>query len=232
LGGALKPWSSTSAEQLIRACADSNNQDAWRELVARFHRPICLTVIRISRQWGSVPRHLEEDLVQETFLKLCADKCQTLLSFAIQHPDAISGYVKTVAANLVHDYFRSRNAQKRGAGQPEESMEDTTRSAKSRTLGGEEAMERQILLKQIDGFLEQCSFGPDQERDRLIFWLYYQQGMSAKAIAALPTVKLSAKGVESAILRLTRLIRERVIAFRSDDRPIRDKKGFQSAESY
>jgi hypothetical protein len=35
--------------------------------------------------------------------------------------------------------------------------------------------------------------------------------MSAKGIAALPTVGLTAKGVESAIFRLTRLVREQIV---------------------
>ena len=95
-------------------------------------------------------------------------------------------------------------------------------------------MERQVLLKEIDRCLETCSEGPDKERDRLIFWLYYQQGMSAKAIAALPTVGLGAKGVESAILRLTRLVREQLAGLRSQtsESPLPGEKGFRPAESY
>ena len=95
-------------------------------------------------------------------------------------------------------------------------------------------MEREVLLKQIDRCLETCSEGSDQERDCLIFWLYYQQGMSAKAIAALPTVGLTAKGVESAIFRLTRLVREQIAGLRSQTSvsPQPSEKGFRPAESY
>ena len=35
--------------------------------------------------------------------------------------------------------------------------------------------------------------------------------MTAKAIAALPTIGLTAKGVEAAIFRLTRQVREQVV---------------------
>jgi RNA polymerase sigma-70 factor (ECF subfamily) len=101
-------------------------------------------------------------------------------------------------------------------------------------MGGQAAMEREVLLKQIDRCLETCSEGADQERDRLIFWLYYQQGMSAKDIAALPTVGLTAKGVESAIFRLTRLVREQIADFRSQpsESSRSGEKGFRPAESY
>jgi RNA polymerase sigma-70 factor (ECF subfamily) len=74
----------------------------------------------------------------------------------------------------------------------------------------------------------------NQERDRTVFWLYYQQGFSAKAIAALPSIGLSEKGVESAILRLTREVRNRLATTRSE--PSRgadpDPKGLRAAKSY
>jgi hypothetical protein len=69
-------------------------------------------------------------------------------------------------------------------------------------------MDRDVFLKQVDDQLQNCAAGSNQERDCLIFWFYYLQGMSAKAIAALVTVKLTAKGVEAVIYRLTRCVRE------------------------
>ena len=58
--------------------------------------------------------------------------------------------------------------------------------------------------------------GPDQERDRMIFWLYFRQGMSTKEIASLPTVGLGAKGVGSVIERLKHCIRERILGAASE----------------
>jgi hypothetical protein len=106
--------------------------------------------------------------------------------------------------------------------------------ARTESHGGQGRIEREILLKQIDRCLEVCSQGPEQERDRLIFWLHYQHGMSAKAIAGLPAVGLTAKGVESALLRLTRIVREHVVDLRSEGpgSTQQEEKGFRSAESY
>ena len=190
--------------------------------------------MRIASPWGTAPQQIVDDLVQETYLKLCADKCRLLREFAIQHPEAISAYIKTIAANAAHDHFKALNSQKRGSGETSQFLEDVEPQAQSGSLGGQDAMEREVLLKQIDRCLETCSQGPDQERDRLIFWLYYQQGMSAKAIAALPTVDLTAKGVESAIFRLTRLVREQIAGLRSQTSvsPQPGEKGFRPAESY
>src|SRR5437879_3706524 len=99
-GVLLTSHSSMSAAELIRACAESSDGGAWEEFVRRFHRPVSLSVVRIAYQWGSIPQQVVDDLVQETYLKLCADKCRLLGQFAANHPDAISGYVKTIAVNV------------------------------------------------------------------------------------------------------------------------------------
>jgi RNA polymerase sigma-70 factor (ECF subfamily) len=223
-----------SAEELILACAEFNDGAAWEEFVVRFRRPISLSILRIAHQWGGLPQQVVDDLVQETYLKLCSDKCRLLRDFAIQHPEAVTGYIKTIAVNLAHDHFKAFHSQKRGSGETAQLLEGVEPQAQSGDLGGQSAMEREVLLKQIDRCLGACSEGPDQERDRLIFWLYYQQGMSAKTIAALPTVGLTAKGVESAIFRLTRLVREQITNLRSQSSvsPQPGEKGFRPAESY
>ena len=220
------------ADELIRACAESTDRTAWDEFVSRFHRPICLSVLRTVHQWGEAPQ-VVDDLVQETYVKLCGNSCGQLLEFAVHHPEAIVGYIKTIAVNVARDHFKARRSQKRGAGNPAHSVEDFETEARSGTLDGQGAIEREVLLKQIDRCLETSSLGPERERDRVIFWLYYQQGMSARAIAALPTIGLNPKGVESAILRLTRLVREQIVESRtSRDAGRHGQKGFRPAESY
>ena len=227
-------YSSISHEELIRVCADAHDSAAWSEFVARFHRPISLSIVRTAYQWGEAPQAVLDDLVQETYLKLCADKCQLLLEFASQHPEAVAGYVKTVAMNVAHDNFKAKYSQKRGSGEIAKSLDEVDTKASGGSVGGQDAMEHEILLKQINARLQACSEGPDRDRDCLIFWLYYQQGMSAKAIAALPTVGLSPKGVESAIFRLTRMVREQIVGLQSEAESgaSAGEKGFRPAASY
>lgn len=223
-----------SEGELIRACAESNDGAAWDEFVSRFHRPISLSIIRAAYQWGQPPQQVVDDLVQDTYLKLCSDKCRLLSEFATRHPEAVPAYIKTIAVNVARDYFKALHSQKRGSGEVSQYLEGVEPKAQAGSLGGQEAIEREVLLKQINQCLENCSEGPERERDRLIFWLYYQQGMSAKAIAALPTVGLGAKGVESAILRLTRLVREQLTGLRvqGSESSQPGEKGFRPAESY
>ena len=201
--------SSLSVLELIRACAETNDGEAWEEFVARYQRPISLAIKRTACHWGKDPGEFVDDLLQETYLKLCADKCRLLLVFAQQHSDeAVLGYIKTIAINVAHDHFKSLHSQKRGAGETDQLLEDFDPAAQSYSFGSPEAMEQELLLGQIEDQLLDCAAGANQERDCTIFWLYYLQRMSAKAIAALAIIELGDKGVESVIHRLTRCVRE------------------------
>jgi RNA polymerase sigma-70 factor (ECF subfamily) len=198
-----------SAVELVRACAELGDGAAWEEFVARFQRPIGLSITRTACKWGKEPAQCVDDLLQEVYYKLWADKCRLLLQFAQQHSDeAVLGYIKTIAINAAHDHFKSLHSQKHGAGETDQLHEEFEPAAQSGSFGGPEAMDREIFLKQVDEQLQDCAAGTNQERDCLIFWFYYLQGMSAKAIAALATIKLTVKGVEAVIFRLTRCIRE------------------------
>jgi RNA polymerase sigma-70 factor, ECF subfamily len=223
-----------SAEELIRACAELNDGSAWQEFVARYERPISLSLQRAVYQWGEIPQQVVEDLVQETYLKLCGDNCRLLLDFAMRHPEATTGYVKTIAINVAHDHFKSLYSHKRGRGETAQLLEDIEPSAQGGSFGSADRMEREVLLKEINLCLLTCATGPDHDRDCTIFWLYYQQGMSASTIAELPSVNLTMKGVESVIFRLTRLVREHLVSLRSQpsSAPITKAKGFRPAESY
>jgi RNA polymerase sigma-70 factor, ECF subfamily len=198
-----------TAEQLIGACAESDDGAAWDEFVSRFQKPISVSIKRTACHWGKDPAQFVDDLLQETFLKLCADKCRLLLTFARRHSDeAVLRYIKTIAINLAHDQFKSLHSQKRGAGETDQLRQDFDPVAQSGSFGGPDAMDRGVFLKQVDHQVQNCAAGSNQERDCLIFWFYYLQGMSAKAIATLATITLTPKGVEAVIFRLTRCVRE------------------------
>ena len=133
----------------------------------------------------------------------------TVVAICPQHSDeAVLGYIRTIAINVTHDHFKSLHSQKRGGGETDQFHDDFEPAAQDDSFGGPGAMNREVFLKQVDDQLQDCAAGSNQERDCLIFWFYYLQGMSARAIAALATVKLTAKGVEAVIYRLTRCVRE------------------------
>jgi RNA polymerase sigma-70 factor, ECF subfamily len=150
---------------------------------------------------------LLEDLVQETYLKLCANKCRLLRDFEHREPDAIYAFLKVVTASVVQDHFKNANAAKRGYGQAPTDIE--TSGAVS-SFSNQHSMDRKVLLEQIDQHISQIVAPEELPRKRLISWLYYRCGLSANDIASLPNVGLTTKGVQSVILRLTRSLQARL----------------------
>ena len=198
-----------SVKELIRACAEANDGAAWEEFVARFQRPISLSIARTASNGERTQRCLSmiyfkrsiassgqisaaccRNLPSNILTRQCWDTLRQLLSTSL-----------TITSN--HSILRSM-AQERPISCPKTS----SRQPMVVVSGSPEAMDRVVFLKEVDAQLQDCAAGSNQERDCLIFWFYYLQGMSAKAIAALATIKLTAKGVEAVIFRLTRCVRE------------------------
>lgn len=201
-----------STEELLLKCANTGDEASWNEFVRRFHRLIATVALRVARRWGEFSPQAVDDLVQEVYLKLCADRFRMLRSFNSHHPDAFYGYLKVVTANLVLDHFKGAHSIKRGSGavavqaDPQTSSRPDTIAA----VGVAEKGERKILMREVDALINRLAAGPHLERDRTVFWLYYRVGLTANAIAALPSIGLTMKGVESTILRLTRLLRQEI----------------------
>ncbi len=204
-------YAALSLKDIVRLCADQPNDEVWVEFVSRVGKSISLTVLRTASLWGDPSTSLVEDLVQLTYLKLWEDKCRLLRNFSVQHPEAVLAYLKKTAANTTHDYFKHVRSHSSGGNNTHLSTSDVDPEAGKEDSGSEERIAFGLFLKELDEHLKHCLSGPDQERDRTIFWLYYRQGMSSKEIASITTIGLSPKGVGSAIDRVKHAIREQII---------------------
>jgi RNA polymerase sigma-70 factor, ECF subfamily len=193
-------YQAQSNEQLLRSCAHSANAEAWEEFVRRFQPLIAGVVMRVAERYGQTGSGVVDELVQETFMKLCRNDSRALKEFKAEHDGAVFGFLKTVALNVAIDHFRSLQPR------AEEPLEDW--QAAEASAAGTASAEMSVLLEQVDGALIKSTSSETRERDRTVFWLYYKHGFTAKAIAALPAVGLSVKGVETVIFRLTKAIRK------------------------
>ena len=211
-----KRYSSLSLKDVVCLCAGPCDDEAWEEFVSRVGRQISLTIMRTASLWGEPSRSLVEDLVQVTYLKLWEDSCRLLQDFAIEHPEAILGYLKKAAANATHDYFKHGHSQSSGGDKPHVSTNHVDPEAGKEVHGSQDKIAFGVFLNEIDEHLKRGLTGPDQERDRTIFWLYSRQGMSTKEIASLATIGLGSKGVGSVIERLKHCVREQILGIRSD----------------
>jgi RNA polymerase sigma-70 factor (ECF subfamily) len=224
-----------SPEELFRACAQTGEAAAWEEFVHRFHRLIATVALRTARAWGGATPELVEELVQETYLKLCAQDGWLLRQFDSRHEGAAFGYLKVVTQNLVKDHLRSVCAEKRGGGLPSSPLDAQEGAAGQRPARGDDAgtAERQVLIGEIDVHLRAVVEGPNAARDRRIFWLHYRTGLTTNAIAGLPGIGLTTKGVESTLRRITLELRQRVATRDSPGAAPTDlAKGIQPLESF
>lgn len=208
---------------LLSLCLASRDELLWTEFIRRSQPVMAGVVIKTLRRWTRPTSTLVDDLVQETYLKLFAGNAKALRRFVCHHENALYGFLKVVASNTVQDHFRCSYSQKRGSGREEESIERAGKERAELMTIGEgrigrvvsatglpHGLERRILLCEIDAYLKSRASEPCFVRDYTIFWLYYREGQTAKAISRVPSIALSVKGVESTLLRLTRLVRRRL----------------------
>ncbi|HEV2963073.1 MAG TPA: sigma-70 family RNA polymerase sigma factor [Candidatus Angelobacter sp.] len=193
-------------DKLLQQCGENSADYAWMEFIQRFNPLIASIIRRTCREWTGTAPDVVEDLIQETYLKLCANSYSLLANFHSRHPNAFLGCIKTVATNVVYDYFRSARAFKRDIGKNVEL--DHAIHYLHEGDGEAEWLENKVLLSQIDQLLQQRGDAPAAEKNREIFWLYYREGLTAKAIALMPGTGMTTKGVEGIIARLTKFVKK------------------------
>jgi RNA polymerase sigma-70 factor (ECF subfamily) len=204
-------YCSISAEDLFVACLRTGEEPAWAEFVRRFEPLLLRIIIKVAGHWGERSPQVIDELVQDTYLKLCSDRQAILISFHPAHPDSVYGYLKVFAANLAQDHFKATRARKRGGSLKIESTDDHPITIESVSFSSHhQHIERSVLVKEIENIVAALVVGPNADRDRLIFWLYYRSGLAANAIASMPSIGLTTKGVESTLQRLTTQIRNHV----------------------
>lgn len=197
-------YSSLTTEELIELCAKSGDPDAWQEFIRRFHKLIASAIVRVAYGWGERRNAVIEELVQDTFVKICADNRRMLRQFKPRNPNSFYQMLKVTAGNLARDHFRKEKGDKRDPGLPLADIEDVGSFVPDGHSPGAEQIEREILMQEIDRVLqEHCS-----SRDQEIFWLHHRHGFTAQEIAAISAYELSTKGVESVLHRLRDLLCE------------------------
>ena len=193
--------------ELVSSCISTNDEAAWVEFMRRYQPLIAGAIITRARRMGRFSTSLIDDLVQETFLKLLANNFRALRNFEWKHENAFLGFLKVIAMHVVQDHFRGYAA----ASPSNQDLAEINAPEKSaKTIEYSTDIEKNIQRQKIDEWLQADSQHPNSARDSKIFWLYYGEGMTAKEISELPDIRLNVKGVESALLRLTQQIRNRL----------------------
>ena len=179
-------YSRMSEPQLVTECALGVTEEAWSEFVRRFNPLIAGVIEKEARRFGKASPTLIDDLVQDVYLRLCANEFRALRQLNVLNEHLLFGFLKRIASMVTVDHFR-RSVAARGATRPLEQLGAAEPIGRS----GVFERERNILLEKVDRYLKTLSHESNFQRDYEIFWLYYRKGLTAKEISMQPTVKLT-----------------------------------------
>jgi RNA polymerase sigma factor (sigma-70 family) len=177
----------------LRDCLSNGASVTWEAFIALAQPVIAAAVFRAIRRWGG-DQSVVDDLIQDTFAKLCAADCRVLRNFRGCDSVSLHAYLRVIATSMTADRFRAERVRPSSLDDPESSPPlPDDRPARE--------IERNLLLDRV----EKC-LSSQEKRHRWIFWLYHRHGWSPQAISELPAVKMGKSGVETLLYRLTRTV--------------------------
>jgi RNA polymerase sigma factor (sigma-70 family) len=217
-----------SNRDLVELLLDAGPEDRiWEEFVARFQGRIRLVILRsfqteAERNPGLDTGSAQEavlDLTQEVFVKLLESDRRALTRFRGRSEHSIHTYLHTIAVNLIRDHFKKLRAQKTPKAPAslsnlvQQELESDGPSYDQALVSDGPGPERFVASRElrermgatIERASPQTSTGP---RDRLIFRLYFIEGLTVGEIAAIPSVSLTESGVEKCVRRIRGALRE------------------------
>ncbi len=212
------------AVKLTFRCAEHpDDHELWSEFLRRFTPKIKLFIrgtLRRSANGGlnapSDPALLsgatETDLFQNVIVRLVDNGCAALKRFSGSTEEDLNAYFAVIARSAVRDFLRRQRALKRPRLQ-ESGISDTRNwleLATSERTGAGFTIEQEILARELEQLGLQViknHSGESAERDRLIFQLYFCDGLTTTQISRCAGIDLSRTGVEKVIERLKTRVR-------------------------
>jgi RNA polymerase sigma-70 factor, ECF subfamily len=192
-----------------KECARApGTNSAWERLLNEHHTLFSRIVARVAHNFGFHATPDIDDAVQEAWVKLA--ELARKGTMAQLDGASLEAYLKTVAANAAHDYFERRRARRRDAAVT--ISIDEPAAAEPRGTGVDD-VERAVLLSEIRNLTG------GSQRDQIVFLLYYRQGWTAREIAGVRQIALTAEGVESLLARMAKTIRDKMHRPRPREEP-------------
>ena len=210
---------------LIQTLAQAVPDDPlWKEFLSRFRSRVRLSVLRCFQTEAErspsldagAPQEVVDDLTQEVFVRLLDGERRTLSRFQGRTEESAYTYLSAIAVNLVRDHFKTLRAHKTlkaTASLSNVVREDGPTYAESLVSGGtgpERFVASSELRDEIRVVVDGLSpRGSTCARDRLIFQLFFIEGLTVDEIAANRSIRLSASGVEKCIRRIRKALKSR-----------------------
>jgi DNA-directed RNA polymerase specialized sigma24 family protein len=197
---ATMSFNNLSIRELLDYCLKMNDQAGWLEFDKKL-RPTIYGSVRKKISSKNIKSGVEQELVQDTFMKLYAHDRRALRNLRWDNDESIFKYAKVVAHSAVQDWRTKNKIFDNIKG-----IDDHGTSF----LAGKQTENLEILRGQIDRCLQALASNPDFGRDRAIFWYFFRWGYHASEIAVLPGVNLSVRKVENILQKLVGFVRSRL----------------------
>lgn len=217
----------SNRELIDRLVAADPEDSLWPEFVGRFQGRIRLAVLRCfqtecRRNPGldaGVAQDVVADLTQDVFVKLLDSERRALSRFRGKSEHSIYTYLNTISVNLVRDHFKKLRAQKTPRAPAslssvikpgEESGRVSYHEALMSDGPGPERFVASSELRErmVAAVAEAAPRSAYAARDRLVFRLYFIEGLTVGEIARIGSIGLSTSGVEKCIRRIRDALRE------------------------
>lgn len=211
--------------RLMALCArDRHNALLWAEFLRRVTPKIrCFIKGTLQQSLGGYMSEAdrmttpggaqEKDLFQNTIVRLVENDCAVMRRFSGNTDEEVVAYLAVVTRSAVRDCLRREMARRRPTsrlfeGAPAAAMAGATAARR------EPQAEQAVLLREVRELCARALRPAATEfpaRDRLIFELRFQEGLSARQIARCEGVGLTKTGVEKVLARLTERLRRAVM---------------------
>ena len=211
--------------ELLQTLAQAAPDDPlWKEFLSRFRSRVRLSVLRsfqteAARSPGldvGPPQEVVDDLTQEVFVRLLGSERRAFSRFQGRTERSAYTYLGAIAVNLVRDHFKTLRAHKTPKASASLSnvvREDGPTYAEalvSGATGPERFVASSELRDEIRSVVSELSpQGTTSARDRLVFQLFFIEGLTVDEIAANRSIRLSASGVEKCIRRIRKALKSR-----------------------
>lgn len=201
--------------KLVRFCAhNSDATPAWDELIRRIQEQLRTWAVQALRMFHQKEiAHFREavaDVVQEVYVRLVQNDCQALQAFKGSTEDEFFGYLKRITHNVALNRARQNAAQKRPrlTHSLDEELENHSdgRAAHFPPKFVAQALAEEThiyeLQEHINHYLDVVLRGPQKHRDKMLFQLFYYDGLTIEELAKLPGLNLRPHAIEVAINRV------------------------------
>ena len=194
-------WPEIPDRQLVELCL-KGIEDAWVELLRRFHRLILGVLAKTIRPRFQPTPTLLEDLRQDVLLKICANDCRALRELEWRHEGALRGLLQVAASSVAQDYVRKWFAQSRDM-RLEEQLDELVHDVPD-VKNPATAAQSTVLLERLTRCLgERIRGEPNRTRDIAMFLLYFSHQVTAPDLARI--YQMGIRKVENTVARIGRI---------------------------